>query len=247
MKRNRQLPSEWTLTQCLFGEHLLKRFPSREVRIVEAEKTAVICAGFMPQFVWMATGGKSQLNARLDVLRGRRATLFPDVDGYTLWKAKAAERRDLCLAVSDYLERHATDEDRRNKIDIANLLVRWKQSQPTETKPTPDFSDIDPSTLDAVRRCADANQMQQTIDLIRDLGLVATSFPPLVRSRLYNRIEVITRRGDSDNRPVLDFTTAGNASSRFISKTKIIILDKKGSTFQAAADNSPQAKGRALK
>lgn len=193
MKRSGQLPSEWTLTQCLFGEHLLKRFPSKDVRIVEAEKTAIICAGFMPQFVWMATGGKSQLNARVDVLRGRRVTLFPDVDGYTLWKEKAAERRDLCLTVSDYLERRATDEDRRNKIDIADILVRWRRSQSTATdadaQSEDDYSDIDSATVEALRRCVGSEQMQQAVDLIRDFGLIAVSVPLHSRSRFYNRMK----------------------------------------------------------
>ena len=142
MKRNGQLPTAWTLTQCLFGEHLLKRVPSKDVRIVESEKTAIICAGFMPEFVWIATGGKSQLNGRMDVLRGRKVTLFPDVDGYPLWKEKAAERRDLCLTVSDYLERRATDEDRRNKIDIADLLIRWHQAGEPDSRPATSVSSV---------------------------------------------------------------------------------------------------------
>ena len=40
-----QLPQEWTLTQCLFGEHLLPLFPEKPVALVESEKTAIICAG----------------------------------------------------------------------------------------------------------------------------------------------------------------------------------------------------------
>lgn len=40
-----QLPREWTLTQCLFGEHLLPLFPEKPVALVESEKTAIICAG----------------------------------------------------------------------------------------------------------------------------------------------------------------------------------------------------------
>ena len=37
------------MTQCLFGEHLLTRYPERIVALVEAEKTAVIGAGFIPE------------------------------------------------------------------------------------------------------------------------------------------------------------------------------------------------------
>ena len=44
------------MTQCLFGEHLLQQHPNAIVVLVEAEKTAVIGAGFVPEFVWVTTG-----------------------------------------------------------------------------------------------------------------------------------------------------------------------------------------------
>ena len=77
-----QLPASWNLTQCLFGEHLLKEHPEKPVALVESEKTAVICAGIMPKYVWLATGGKSCVNDRLLVLSGHKVVAFPDVDGY---------------------------------------------------------------------------------------------------------------------------------------------------------------------
>ena len=49
------------MTQCLFGEHLLTRYLERIVALVEAEKTAVIGAGFIPEYVWLATGGRKRL------------------------------------------------------------------------------------------------------------------------------------------------------------------------------------------
>ena len=36
------LPQEWELTQCLFGEHLLKKYPDKDIWLVEAKKTAII-------------------------------------------------------------------------------------------------------------------------------------------------------------------------------------------------------------
>lgn len=59
MLRKGLLPEGWTMTQCLFGEHLLAQYPDKVVCLVEAEKTAVICAAMMPEFIWLATGGKS--------------------------------------------------------------------------------------------------------------------------------------------------------------------------------------------
>ena len=124
LKQTGRLSANWSLKQCLFGEHLLPLFPDKTVALVESEKTAVICAGMMPEYVWLATGGKSQLNERLNVLRGRKVVAFPDVDGYAEWRTKLSAMAGLDVTVSDYLERVATPEDRENHVDIADLLIR---------------------------------------------------------------------------------------------------------------------------
>ena len=59
LKSRKLLPSSWELTQCLFGEHLLTEYPDHKVILVESEKTALIGCAFMPQYTWLATGGKS--------------------------------------------------------------------------------------------------------------------------------------------------------------------------------------------
>ncbi|MDD3946050.1 MAG: DUF6371 domain-containing protein [Bacteroidales bacterium] len=124
-----RLPDGWELTQCLFGEHLLRQFPFKPVALVESEKTAVICSAFWPEYIWLATGGKSQLNDRLQVLRGRKVVAFPDVDGYLEWKEKLSRVRGLDIAVSDVLEKEATFEDRANHVDIADLLIRQQRKE----------------------------------------------------------------------------------------------------------------------
>ena len=58
----------------------------------------------MPGYVWLATGGKSQIGDKLNVLHQRTIVAFPDVDGYELWKQKAEELSSLRITVSDYLE-----------------------------------------------------------------------------------------------------------------------------------------------
>lgn len=123
--RKGYIPEDWKMTQCLFGEHLLRKNPAQVVCLVEAEKTAVICAGLMPEYNWLATGGKTQLNnERLDVLRGRKIIAFPDIDAYDEWVLYFRRRCDLDVTVSSLLEDNATDEDRKAQIDIADILVR---------------------------------------------------------------------------------------------------------------------------
>ena len=124
LKARGNLPPSWTLTQCLFGEHLLPQYPQRKVALVESEKTAVICAALMPSYVWLATGGKTQLGNKLSVLAGREVIAFPDVDGYEEWRKKLSTSGSLNIRISDYLEKNATPEDREAHIDIADLLLR---------------------------------------------------------------------------------------------------------------------------
>ena len=81
----------------------------------------------MPQYLWLATGGKSQLSQeKLSVLAGRKTIAFPDIDGYEEWKKKLSAA-EIDIAVSDILQRYATEEQRKAHIDIADLIIQWKQ------------------------------------------------------------------------------------------------------------------------
>ena len=141
MKQAGMLPKEWELTQCLFGEHLLPVYPDKPVALVESEKTAVICAGLMPKYLWVATGGKSQLNPdRLAVLAGRKVIAFPDVDAFEVWQEKLSALSSracreisspkLDITVSPLLQQEATTEDFASHIDIADWLIRTRGVTP---------------------------------------------------------------------------------------------------------------------
>ena len=89
-----------------------------------------------PAILWLATGGKSQLSQdKLSILAGRRTIAFPDIDGYEEWKRKLLAI-DLNITVSDILQRSATDEQRAAHIDIADLIIQWKQDgEPLHSPP----------------------------------------------------------------------------------------------------------------
>jgi hypothetical protein len=53
-----KLPA-FQLSQCLFGEHLLKDTET-PVAIVESEKTAIIASCYYPEFIWLACGGSGE-------------------------------------------------------------------------------------------------------------------------------------------------------------------------------------------
>ena len=133
MKKAGMLPESWELSQCLFGEHLLPLYPDKPVGLVESEKTAVIAAGLMPKYLWLATGGKSGLNERLNVLRGRKVVAWPDVDGFQEWTDKLANLSGLDITVSPLLQQAATAEDLAAHIDIADWLIRCHSEHSEES------------------------------------------------------------------------------------------------------------------
>lgn len=149
LKRRGDVSKDFSLVQCLFGEHLLNLHPDRVVALVEAEKTAVVGACIFPQYVWIATGGKSQLAPeKMKVLEGRRVFAFPDVDAFQDWSdaAKGLARHGISMKVADVLERRASDEDRAAKIDIADWILRELERHPEKdfifqrlVKQNPDF------------------------------------------------------------------------------------------------------------
>jgi len=108
---------------CLFGLHLLTEDRSKPVAIVESEKSAIIGAGFVPEFIWMATGGSGMLNQEmLKPLMGRRVVLFPDLGAFEKWKIIAQGLKG--VEVSEILEKRASDHDRIGGLDVADFLLR---------------------------------------------------------------------------------------------------------------------------
>lgn len=118
--------SGFELKQCFFGEHLLRSEPLKPIAIVESEKTAVIASVYMPQFIWIAVGGISNLNVeRCSVLKDRKIILFPDSNGFERWSAIAKELSHFaCFTVSDLLDRECTKEEKKQGLDIADYLIK---------------------------------------------------------------------------------------------------------------------------
>lgn len=124
----RKMP-DFHIKQCLFGENRLADASSsaRTVAIVESEKTALVAALFIPDFVWLATGEKhGSFNSKaMQVLRGRDVVLFPDLKATDEWHRKAQMLQSICKSstCSDLLEKMATDGQREAGLDIANFLL----------------------------------------------------------------------------------------------------------------------------
>ena len=105
----------FNLRQCLFGEHLLSSDQQRPVALVESEKSALISSFYLPQYLWIASGGKNGAFNRdaMSVLRNRRVLLFPDLGATDYWNSKMEMIRSLGIEVYlfDFMERNATKVD----------------------------------------------------------------------------------------------------------------------------------------
>ena len=119
--------SDFKLRQCLFGEHLLKQYPDKEVAIVESEKTAIMASGHNDSFIWLAAGSINNLNTEIcKPLQGRTVILYPDLGAYDKWKAKArhlqAHLKGSVFTVSRLLENIANTDQRQQGYDLGDLL-----------------------------------------------------------------------------------------------------------------------------
>lgn len=119
------------IDKCLFGEHLLNQFPDKTIAVVESEKTAVIASLFFPNFIWMATGGISNLSfSKLKALTGRKIILFPDLCAYDKWvQIIQPLEKWFKITVSDYLEKNASSEEKLQKYDLADFLLSLDKSK----------------------------------------------------------------------------------------------------------------------
>jgi Domain of unknown function (DUF6371) len=100
---------DFVLNQCFFGEHLLYG-SKKPVAICESEKTAVIASMFIPEFIWLASGGKDGLSKeKCSALKGHDVTLFPDSGVYDKWlqtgykTSNFLEGREVGFDLADYL------------------------------------------------------------------------------------------------------------------------------------------------
>ena len=102
----------YNLKQCLFGLHLLNQ-TTKQVAIVESEKTALIMSIEFPQHTWMSAGSLQNFKYEyLAPLREKKITAFPDKGTYNKWKktADALNNKGFSIEVSKLLETKEYEE-----------------------------------------------------------------------------------------------------------------------------------------
>ena len=111
----------YILKQCLYGLHLLNE-TTKQVAIVESEKTALIMSIESPNYTWMSTGSLQGFKYEyLAPLKGTAIIAFPDKGGYVQWQKTADILNDkgFDIKVSQFLENNEYD-DGWDLVDILN-------------------------------------------------------------------------------------------------------------------------------
>lgn len=133
-----------TTSHCFFGLHLLTsdiRHQTSVICIVEAEKSAFILSELYPDVVWLASGGLGEVQPdKFRPLRGYKVILFPDTDSQGIAFRRWSEAAGLVMQssfwegsppirVSPLLELHATEDQKRRKIDLVDYYFESRSSQ----------------------------------------------------------------------------------------------------------------------
>jgi len=165
IQNNKPLP-EWLeayvkqdkIITCLFGEHLLSKYPNNPIALVEAPKTAIYGTLYfgLPEsptdLIWLAVYNKSSFSLdKVKPLQGRFVYVFPDLskDGDTFkeWETKAkdyeARLNRTKFIFSDLLEQLAPENDKKEGNDLADYLIKqdwrlFRKRNIKEQKPQPE-------------------------------------------------------------------------------------------------------------
>ncbi|MCD8518866.1 MAG: DUF6371 domain-containing protein [Flavobacterium sp.] len=127
------------LKQCLFGLHL--KTSSKIIALVESEKTAIIMSLFLPEYLWMATGGKQCFKKDMLLpLKSSEIIAFPDKSEFNDWQKKAHDLNKIGfkIKVSDYVEKL----DFESGTDLADIYLEINQRRSTIEKLTKDEQEV---------------------------------------------------------------------------------------------------------
>jgi hypothetical protein len=135
-----ETPSPFDLKLSLFGHNQIINHREKPICLVESEKTALIMSIVMPNFIWVASGGKTLIqDYKFNYFTGRKCYAFPDLSPddnvYKYWSDKFDfyNRKfgyDISL-VDYYQEYYLHDQNRITKFknrkhDVVDFVLKVK-------------------------------------------------------------------------------------------------------------------------
>ncbi len=124
---------DFNLKQCLFGLHLINEKETKNIAIVESEKTAVIMSLFKPEYLWLSTGSKHGFKYELlKPIKNYNIIAFPDKSEFNDWESEAIELNEFGfkINVSDWLEKQNVP----NGTDLADMYLESDKKEYQQTK-----------------------------------------------------------------------------------------------------------------
>ena len=152
------------LQQCLFGLHLINESSKKGIAIVESEKTALMMSLFLPNYIWMATGGKGNFNKKMLLpIKGYTILVYPDKSEFNDWNKIVLElqKEGFKINCSLYIE----DEDVADGTDLADVYFESR----TNNNPVKAQKKLTKTEIE-VSRLAQINP--EIINLIRTFDLL---------------------------------------------------------------------------
>lgn len=123
---HRRIKEDFELQQVFFGEHLLSidEYKDKPIALCESEKTAVIMSEFMPEYVWLVSGGANMLNSFRLLRLHRLDKVFPDNGQFELWeqKTKIFNNRSMDISVDNAVRSGIIEEG-------ADILDLWMKEE----------------------------------------------------------------------------------------------------------------------
>jgi hypothetical protein len=119
---------DYNLKQCLFGLHRINIDLSKPIAIVESEKTAIILSIEAPDFLWLATGSKSNLKEELlKPIKNRKIILHPDKGEFKDWQKVVIQlkAKGYKIAISDLLEQM----EQKQGFDLADYYIKENENK----------------------------------------------------------------------------------------------------------------------
>jgi hypothetical protein len=129
------------LKMCLFGHQQIIDDKSKTICLVESEKTAVIMSLVMPEFIWVASGGKTLIqDYKFLFFTGRKCLVFPDLSEddnvYKYWSEKLTyynRKYGYDFEILDYYSDFLNNNSERikyfkvKKYDIADFVMDFNR------------------------------------------------------------------------------------------------------------------------
>lgn len=191
LRRRGKISGDFNYKPCFFGEHLLHTEPGKAVAVVESEKSAIIGALCLPEFIWLAAGSKQSLKVeRLQILTGRRIVLYPDADGFEAWQkvAQDARAQGISIKASNLIENHATPEQKASGYDLADYLIGQQQAINTQNN----LIDAENEKLELVKADPELNyQFNEILDERKAILMECEKLPEEEAERICTQPENI--------------------------------------------------------